>query len=81
MDAGKGLRNHGPHARTFAAVVEGLKKAKKPLVVVGSEMDQGGGTAPVRIGMAINMLLDRVNKEGGMRVSRWPRRGERFRIL
>ena len=45
----------------FAAVVEGLKKAKKPLVVVGSEMDQGGGTAPVRIGMAINMLLDRVN--------------------
>ena len=52
----------------FAAVVEGLKKAKKPLVVVGSEMDQGGGTAPVRIGMAINMLLDRVNKEGGMRV-------------
>ena len=30
----------------FAAVVEGLKKAKKPLVVVGSEMDQGGGTAP-----------------------------------
>ena len=43
-------------------------KAKKPLVVVGSDMDQGGGTGPVRIGMAINMLLDRVNKEGGMRM-------------
>ena len=52
----------------FAAVVDGLKKAKKPLVVVGSDMDQGGGTGPVRIGMAINMLLDRVNKEGGMRM-------------
>ena len=52
----------------FTAVVDGLKKAKKPLVVVGSDMDQGGGTGPVRIGMAINMLLDRVNKEGGMRM-------------
>ena len=52
----------------FTAVIDGLKKAKKPLVVVGSDMDQGGGTGPVRIGMAINMLLDRVNKEGGMRM-------------
>ena len=52
----------------FTAVVEALKKAKKPLVIVGSTMDQGGGAAPVRLGMAINMLLDRVNKEGGMRM-------------
>ena len=41
----------------FTAVVDGLKKAKKPLVVVGSDMDQGGGTGPVRIGMAINGCL------------------------
>lgn len=52
----------------FAAVIDALKKAKKPLVIAGSEMDQGGGTTPVRLGMAINMLLDRVNKEGGMRM-------------
>ena len=52
----------------FAAVVADLKKAKKPVVVVGSDMDQGGGTGPVRLGIAINMLLDRVNKEGGMRI-------------
>ena len=29
----------------FTAVVDGLKKAKKPLVVVGSDMDQGGAPA------------------------------------
>ncbi len=52
----------------FAAVIDSLKKAKKPLVLVGSDMDQGGGTGPVRLGIAINMLLDRVNKEGGMRM-------------
>ncbi|MEI3478256.1 MAG: hypothetical protein V8Q84_03145 [Bilophila sp.] len=52
----------------FKAVVEGLKKAEKPLVIVGSDMDAGGGTGPMRLGMAINMLLDRVNKPGGMRL-------------
>ena len=52
----------------FAAAVDGLKKAKKPLVLVGSAMDQGGGTGPARLGIAINMLLDRVNREGGMRI-------------
>ena len=52
----------------FKAVVEGLKKAEKPLVLVGSDMDAGGGTGPMRLGMAINMLLGRVNKPGGMRL-------------
>lgn len=52
----------------FAAVLDGLKKARKPLVLVGSDMDQGGGAGPARLGIAVNMLLDRVNKEGGMRI-------------
>lgn len=52
----------------FKAVVEGLEKAAKPLVIVGSDMDAGGGAGPVRIGIAINMLLDRINKPGGLRL-------------
>lgn len=51
----------------FAAAVDGLKKAKAPLVIVGSDMDQGGGAGPMRIGMAINLLLGRLNRDGGMR--------------
>ena len=50
-------------------------------MVVGSDMDQGGGTGPVRIGMAINMLLDRVNKEGGMRMIPLAPGGQRRGVL
>lgn len=51
----------------FAAVLDGVKKAKAPLVVAGSAMDEGGGVGPVRLAIAINLLLNRLNKPGGMR--------------
>lgn len=50
----------------FTALMNGLKKASAPLVIVGSDMDQGGGAAPVMLGLCLNVLLDRLNKKGGM---------------
>lgn len=58
----------GLPAELFAATVDSLKKAKAPLVIVGSDMDQGGGAGPARLGIAINLLLGRLNKDGGLRV-------------
>lgn len=52
----------------LVAVVEGLLNAKAPLIVPGSALGQGGAAAPLIIGMALNVLLDRVNKDGGMRI-------------
>ena len=51
----------------FTAAVDSLKKARAPLVIVGSDMDQGGGVGPARLGIAINLLLGRLNREGGLR--------------
>ncbi len=47
-------------------IVKQLKKAKAPLVIVGSSLDQGGGAATVMVGIIINMLLKRINKKGGL---------------
>lgn len=44
-----------------------LQTAQRPLVIAGSELGQGGGAAPIMAAFAVNMLLDRVNKEGGLR--------------
>lgn len=48
-------------------LVENLKKAKAPLVIAGSEGDKGGGSQAVKAAMGINLLLDRLNKKGGLR--------------
>ncbi len=44
-----------------------LLAARRPLVIAGSGMDQGGGAAPLMAAFALNILLDRVNKDGGLR--------------
>lgn len=58
----------GLPAALFAATVDSLKTARAPLVIVGSDMDQGGGAGPARLGIALNLILGRLNREGGLRV-------------
>ncbi len=50
----------------LAAVAKTLAAAKAPLVIAGSEIAQGGSGAAFIAGMALNMLLDRINKPGGV---------------
>lgn len=56
----------GIPAAQFTALLDALKNAEAPLVIVGSDMDQGGGTAPVMLGLSLNVMLGRLNKKGGM---------------
>lgn len=51
---------------TLAAVAKALAASKAPLVVTGSPCGQGLGAAPFIAGMAINILLGRVNRPGGV---------------
>jgi len=48
-------------------VVNELQKAKAPLVIVGSESGQGCASIPMMLGMLLNFLLGRLNRDGGMR--------------
>ena len=48
-------------------MLEGLLKAKTPLVLVGSELGHGGGAAPVMAGMAVNLLLGGFGRKGGVK--------------
>jgi len=48
-------------------VAEALRAAKKPLVVPGSAISQGGSAAAFVAGMALNLLLGNVGKPGGVR--------------
>lgn len=57
----------GLSPKQFDEVVNTLMSAKAPLVIAGSEMDQGGGANAIRLAIAINLILGRLNKEGGMR--------------
>ena len=57
----------GLPAAKLAEIRDLLLKAERPLVIAGSELDQGGGAAPIMAGIALNMLLDRINKDGGLR--------------
>ncbi len=49
-------------------VVEQLAAARAPLIIVGTDLGQGGEAAPVILGMALNTLLGRVNQDGGLRI-------------
>lgn len=51
----------------FVTVLREMAKSRAPLVIVGSEMDQGSGAAPIMAGIALNMLLGRLNRDGGLR--------------
>ncbi|MCG8533318.1 MAG: molybdopterin-dependent oxidoreductase [Desulfovibrionales bacterium] len=48
------------------AVATALMKAKKPVVLTGSEFGQGTGIATVLAGTAVNMLLGSFGREGGI---------------
>ncbi len=48
------------------SLAEQLIKAKKPLVVTGSLTQQGGSGFSFYAGMIINILLNRINKKGGI---------------
>ncbi|MFP4110121.1 MAG: menaquinone reductase molybdopterin-binding-like subunit QrcB [Desulfonatronovibrio sp.] len=43
-----------------------LLKASRPLVVSGSEFDQGSGTLSTAAGLLVNLLLGNLNKRGGL---------------
>lgn len=58
----------GVDPKKLEQVVEGLLAAKAPLVIVGSEFNQGAGAAPIMAGCAVNALLGNINKRGGLRM-------------
>lgn len=58
----------GVDLKKLQGIVNELLSAKAPLVIVGSEFNQGGGSAPIMAGFAINALLGNINKVGGMRM-------------
>ncbi|MGE4297062.1 MAG: menaquinone reductase molybdopterin-binding-like subunit QrcB [Desulfovibrionaceae bacterium] len=58
----------GADAGVIAKVAKALRAASKPLVIVGSAFNQGGSPTNVIAGAAVNMLLGRLNKPGGMTV-------------
>ena len=53
-------------AERLKAAVAMLVAAKKPLVIAGSALGNGGAAGPVMAAVAVNMLLDNVNTEGGL---------------
>lgn len=57
----------GVTADQLKAVATALKAAKKPLVVPGSAIGQGGSASAFVAGMALNLLLGNVGKTGGVR--------------
>ncbi len=44
-----------------------LLRAKRPLVLTGSDMGQGSNALGVAAGLALNMLLGRINAKGGIK--------------
>ncbi len=50
----------------LAGVAKTLAAAKAPLIVTGSPFGQGLGAGPFIAGMSLNLLLNRVNKPGGV---------------
>ncbi|MDR0339162.1 MAG: molybdopterin-dependent oxidoreductase [Desulfovibrio sp.] len=56
----------GVDPKKLEQVVTALLSAKAPVVVVGSEFNQGSGAAPLLAGFAVNALLDNINKVGGV---------------
>ncbi|EPR41729.1 molybdopterin oxidoreductase [Desulfovibrio sp. X2] len=57
----------GVAPETMKKVVDALKAARRPLVVPGSAIAQGGSQAAFVAGMALNLLLGNVGRPGGVR--------------
>ncbi|MDL2266880.1 molybdopterin-dependent oxidoreductase [Desulfovibrio sp. OttesenSCG-928-G15] len=60
------VKQTGVDPKKLEEVVDMLLAAKAPLVIVGSEFNQGLGAAPVIAGFAVNALLQNINKPGGL---------------
>lgn len=59
-------KDYGVPAAKFAEIVKDLLAAKAPLVVVGSEFGVNPGAQAIAAGFAVNALLGRINKPGGL---------------
>jgi anaerobic selenocysteine-containing dehydrogenase len=57
----------GVKPKQLAALARDLAGAKRPLVIVGSEYGQGTGQGAITAGLAVNVLLGRTGKPGGVR--------------
>ncbi len=49
------------------SVAVALNRAKKPLIIAGSTIDGGGPIKNILAGLILNIFLDRINKQGGIR--------------
>ena len=56
----------GVPAARIEAAAKMLMDAKKPLVIAGSALGNGGSAGPVMAAIAMNMLLGSVGREGGL---------------
>lgn len=56
----------GVKSEVLAGLAKQLMRASAPVVISGSEFGQGCGSADIVAGIAVNMLLGRINKKGGM---------------
>lgn len=58
----------GVSVREQARLADELAQASRPLILAGSEFGHGAGAGPVMAGLALNVLLGRVDKPGGLRI-------------
>ncbi|WP_432737720.1 menaquinone reductase molybdopterin-binding-like subunit QrcB [Maridesulfovibrio sp. FT414] len=58
----------GVAGKDMSDIAAELMKASAPVVVAGSEFGSGAGAADVISASALNILLGRVNKDGGMKI-------------
>lgn len=58
----------GVNGTDMANIAAELVKSSAPVVVAGSEFGSGAGAADVIAASALNILLGRVNKDGGMKI-------------
>lgn len=56
----------GLSSEQVAGLAKQLASAKRPLVIAGSTFGQGGGQNTVAAGLALNLLLGRLNRPGGI---------------
>jgi len=64
--ASRAEKEAGVNAYTLAVLAEDLAHAANPVVVMGSSLGQGLGAYNLMAGLAINLILDRFNKPGGV---------------
>jgi anaerobic selenocysteine-containing dehydrogenase len=61
----------GVPAEVIVGLAKELINSGRPLVLTASESGQGLGTFEAAAGMSLNMLLERVNASGGVRILPW----------